>query len=69
MPAAGLLESDLFGAPGAARLPGASAQPDGRFELADKARCFWMKWATCRWSWPKLLRVLQEQSFRASRRQ
>lgn len=59
---AGLLESDLFGHERGA-FTGASAQRIGRFELADKARCFWMKWATCRWSYSLLLRVLQEQEF------
>ncbi len=37
--------SDLFGRRRGA-FTGASAQRIGRFELADKARCFWMKWAT-----------------------
>ncbi len=64
---AGLLESDLFGHERGAFYRRQRAAV-GRFELADKARCFcWMKWATCRWATAKLLRVLRKQSLNSRR--
>jgi formate hydrogenlyase transcriptional activator len=58
----GLLESELFGHEKGA-FTGAIAQRIGRFELANRGTVFWMKLARSRWTFKRLLRVLQEREF------
>lgn len=58
-----LFESEMFGYEAGAFTGGSRAGKAGKFEIANGALYFWMKWGTALDMQAKLLRVIQERRF------